>query len=114
MDAEYIGSMDSDEIRLEAVADSDYETKTGNSYLSEITESFEPLEVSSICYPCTSRVLTYVLQRDDTGHAIDQCNKWIITPYQICLRVVCNCVVSLYYKHFNYVGFLEMCHYLIF
>ena len=66
MDAEYIGSMDNDDIRLEAVADSDYETKGVNSYLSEITDSFEPLEleVSSSCYPCASRVLTIICHRE--------------------------------------------------
>lgn len=61
--------MDSEEVGLEPLED--YEAQRGNAYRTRnISDSFEPLET------------------DDTGHAIDQCNKWIITPYRLCLRVV--------------------------
>ena len=59
------------------VAPMDEELQLGR--VEEIDDnSFEPLEA-----------------KDDIGQAIDQCNKWIINPYRMCLRVV-SCASTKY------------------
>ena len=64
MDADYIGTMDNEEVRLKPIED--YEAQTGNAYRPRnMSDSFEPLEVSMRgWYSCTSPVLTDYCYRE--------------------------------------------------